>query len=206
MPLLAKSALAKCRFKVGLAKLTDLTDVSPVPAGRRWYLARSCLGCRFGEGVAGRAGTLGTSGVAMATATLATAMASGTDNMTAIDKVQALVQLLRTRSSEEIRQRMYDNPPGSPWWAACKTELDVRNGERAATALVDTSRVLEKMKQSTDHLDKLTENLLQATTDLADLFKGARESGRRLELAVYVILGVTLMQLFYVVFLFVGKR
>jgi len=160
----------------------------------------------LGRGVAGRAGTLGTSGVAMATATLAIAMASGTDNMTAIDKVQALVQLLRTRSSEEIRQRMYDNPPGSPWWAACKTELDVRNGERAATALVDTSRVLEKMKQSTDHLDKLTENLLQATTDLADLFKGARESGRRLELAVYVILGVTLMQLFYVVFLFVGKR
>jgi len=207
LPLLAKSALAKCPFKVGLAKLTDLTDASPVPAGRRWYLGTIVLGMKiWGWGVAGRAGTLGTSGVAMATATLAIAMASGTDNMTAIDKVQALVQLLRTRSSEEIRQRMYDNPPGSPWWAACKTELDVRNGERAATALVDTSRVLEKMKQSTDHLDKLTENLLQATTDLADLFKGARESGRRLELAVYVILGVTLMQLFYVVFLFVGKR
>jgi len=101
---------------------------------------------------------------------------------------------------------MYDNPPGSPWWTACKTELDVRNGERSATALVDTSRVLEKMRQSTEHLDKLTENLLQATSDLADLFKGARESGRRLELAVYVILGVTLMQLFYVVFLVVGKR
>lgn len=31
------------------------------------------------------------------------------------DKVHALVQLLRTRSYEEIRQRMYDNPPGSPW-------------------------------------------------------------------------------------------
>src|SRR5256886_14922288 len=132
------------------------------------------------------------------TVKLAIAMASSTENMPAVDKVQALVQLLRTRSSEEIRQRMYDNPPGSPWWTACKTELDVRNGERAATALVDTSRVLEKMRQSTEHLDKLTENLLQATIDLTDLFKGARESGRRLELAVYVILGVTLMQLFYV--------
>jgi len=140
------------------------------------------------------------------TATLFIAMGSTTDNIPAVDKVQALVQLLRTRSSEEIRQRMYDNPPGSPWWTACKTELDVRNGERSATALVDTSRVLEKMRQSTEHLDKLTENLLQATSDLADLFKGARESGRRLELAVYVILGVTLMQLFYVVFLVVGKR
>ena len=133
-------------------------------------------------------------------------MASSVDNIPAVDKVQALVQLLRTRSSEEIRQRMYDNPPGSPWWTACKTELDVRNGERSATALVDTSRVLEKMRQSTEHLDKLTENLLQSTSDLADLFKGARESGRRLELAVYVILGVTLMQLFYVVFLLAGKR
>src|SRR5437773_9862789 len=163
-------------------------------------------GCQFGRVRRRRAGTLGTSVWAGLTATLALAMASGTDNMTAVDKVQALVQLLRTRSSEEIRQRMYDNPPGSPWWTACKTELDVRNGERAAAALVDTSRGLEKMKQSTDHLDKPTENLLQATTDLTDLFKGARESGRRLELAVYVILGVTLMQLFYVVFLFVGKR
>ena len=149
---------------------------------------------------------MGTSAPATVTVKLAIAMASSTENMPAVDKVQALVQLLRTRSSEEIRQRMYDNPPGSPWWTACKTELDVRNGERAATALVDTSRVLEKMRQSTEHLDKLTENLLQATTDLTDLFKGARESGRRLELAVYVILGVTLMQLFYVVFLVAGKR
>ena len=31
------------------------------------------------------------------------------------ETVQALVQLLRTRSYEEIRQRMYDNPPGSAW-------------------------------------------------------------------------------------------
>ncbi|SPE45682.1 hypothetical protein SBA7_940036 [Candidatus Sulfotelmatobacter sp. SbA7] len=37
------------------------------------------------------------------------------------ETVQALVQLLRTRSYEEIRQRMYDNPPGSAWWSACKT-------------------------------------------------------------------------------------
>lgn len=31
------------------------------------------------------------------------------------DTVQALVNLLRTRSYEEIRQRMYDNPPGTVW-------------------------------------------------------------------------------------------
>ena len=56
------------------------------------------------------------------------------------DTVQALVQLLRSRSYEEIRQRMYDSAPGSNWWLACRTELDIRNGEQTATALVvDTS-------------------------------------------------------------------
>src|SRR6266436_2275021 len=83
--------------------------------------------------------------------------------------VQALVQLLRSRSSEEIRQRMYDNPPGSPWWAACKTELDLRNSERSATALVDTSRVLDKFRSATDHLDELIGKLVQATTDMVEV-------------------------------------
>jgi len=57
-------------------------------------------------------------------------MAVITDETAAVgaDKVHALVQLLRSRSYEEIRQRMYDNPPGSPWWSACKIELDIRNG------------------------------------------------------------------------------
>ena len=87
------------------------------------------------------------------------------------DTVQALVQLLRSRSSEEIRQRMYDNPPGSPWWAACKTELDLRNSERSATALVETSRVLDKLRSATDHMDELTGRLLQSTTDMAEVVK-----------------------------------
>jgi len=46
-------------------------------------------------------------------------MSTFTEDTRAINKIQALVKLLRTRSSEEIRQRMYDNPPGSPWWSAC---------------------------------------------------------------------------------------
>src|SRR3954467_5082439 len=45
-------------------------------------------------------------------------------------KVTALLQLLRGRSYEEIRARMYDNSLGTPWWSACKTELDIRNSER----------------------------------------------------------------------------
>jgi len=48
----------------------------------------------------------------------------------ASDKVSALVDLLRNRSYAEIRQRMYDSAPGSPWWAACRAELDLRNGQQ----------------------------------------------------------------------------
>jgi hypothetical protein len=133
-------------------------------------------------------------------------MASPTLEAKTSDTVQALVQLLRSRSSEEIRQRMYDNPPGSPWWAACKTELDVRNSERASAALVDTSRVLDKMRAATDHLDELTGKLLQSTTEMMEIVKHARESGRRMEIALYVIVGFTVVQLFYIAFQFSVKH
>ena len=133
-------------------------------------------------------------------------MATPTLDPKTSDTVQALVQLLRSRSSEEIRQRMYDNPPGSPWWAACKTELDLRNSERAATALVDTSRVLDKLRSATDHLDELTGKLVQATTDMAEIVKSVRESGRRMEIATYVIVGLTIVQLFYIAFQFSAKH
>jgi hypothetical protein len=120
--------------------------------------------------------------------------------------VQALVQLLRSRSYDEIRQRMYDNPPGSAWWSACKTELDVRNGERVATALMETSRVLHKMKTSTEHLESLTDTLLQATDAMSELLRGVKESGRRMEIATYAIVGVSVVQMFYLSFQIFGKR
>ena len=116
------------------------------------------------------------------------------------------MQLLRGRSYEEIRQRMYDNPPGSPWWAACKTELDIRNSERTATALTDTARVSDKMRLSVDHLERLTETLLEITNDMVDVVRGVRESGRRMELATYVMVGTTIAQLFYIAFQVLGKR
>src|SRR5689334_13577095 len=133
-------------------------------------------------------------------------MATVPDNTRSIDSVQALVQLLRTRSYEEIRQRMYDNPPGSPWWAACKTELDLRNSERSATALVDTSRVLDKLRSATDHLDEPTGRLLQSTTDMSEVVKAVRESGRRMEIATYVIVGLTIVELFYIAFQFSARH
>ncbi len=133
-------------------------------------------------------------------------MSIHTDEKASPNTVQALVRLLRSRSYDEIRQRMYDNPPGSAWWSACKIELEARNGETIATALADTSRVLDKLRSSTEHLDGLTEKLVQSTDEMSNLLKGATESGRRMEIATYVIVAVTILQLFYVVFLFSGRH
>ena len=133
-------------------------------------------------------------------------MTTSTENAKGLDRVHALVQLLKSRSYEEIRQRMYDNPPGSPWWSACKTELDTRNGEQMAAALLATSRVLEKMRGSTEHFEKLSETLNQTTVELNDLVKDTKLSSRRLEIATYVLIGVTIVQLFYLTFQFFGKH
>jgi len=115
-------------------------------------------------------------------------------------QVEALVQLLRTRSYEEIRQRMYDKAPGSAWWSACKAELELRNGQQAAEASLAMSRVSEKMRASTQHFEQLAETLHDATNDLAALLRGTQEAGRRLEIAVYVTIGITLVQLFNLIF------
>jgi hypothetical protein len=133
-------------------------------------------------------------------------MSTPTDEKNPVDRAHALVQLLRGRSYEEIRQRIYDNPPGSPWWSACKTELDIRNGERISTSSRDISRLTVKMVNSTEHLEKLTETLVGAITDLNELLRGAKESGRRVELLSYVIVGVTVVQMFYVAFQVFGKK
>jgi hypothetical protein len=121
-------------------------------------------------------------------------------------RVEALVQLLRSRSYEEIRQRMYDSAPGSAWWSACKVELELRNGQQMAEASVAMSRVSEKMRASTQHFEQLADTLHQATNDIADLLRGTQEAGRRLEIAVYVTIGVTLVQLFNLIFEVFRKR
>lgn len=127
-------------------------------------------------------------------------MSPVTDEIKEPDTVQALVQLLRGRSYEEIRQRMYDSPPGSNWWLACKTELDIRNGEQMASALSATSRVLERLRASTEHFEQLADTLYQTTTDIRDIVKSSQESSRRLEIAVYAAIGITLVQLFNLTF------
>jgi hypothetical protein len=133
-------------------------------------------------------------------------MSTAVESFSAPEAVQALVKLLRSRSYEEIRQRMYDSPPGSAWWLACKTELDIRNSEQTAAALLATSRVLERMKVSTEHLEKLAATLSEETKEVADQLSGSKRAGRRLEIAIYSIIGVTILQLFFVIFQVFSKH
>jgi len=133
-------------------------------------------------------------------------MATAPQNPHAAKTTHALVDLLRRRSYEEIRARMYDNPPGTPWWAACKTELDIRNNERLANSVLESSRVSARIQGSAQHIEQITETLVQVTTDVADVVRGVKESSRRLEIATYVIIGVVTVQLFYLAFLVMGKH
>jgi hypothetical protein len=121
-------------------------------------------------------------------------------------RVEALVHLLRSRSYEEIRQRMYDSPPGSAWWAACKAELDLRNGQRLAEASRAMSRVSDKMLASTQRFEQVADILQHTTNDVAELLRGTLQAGRRLEIAVYVAIGVTLVQFFNLIFEIFHKR
>lgn len=129
-----------------------------------------------------------------------------TEDTKTVDSALALAQLLRTRSYEEIRQRMYDDAPGSPWWSACKAELDLRNGRQVADASVDLSRVVEKMRGSVQHFEQLADTLCQTTNDIAALLRATQEAGRRLEIAVYVVIGVTIVQFFNLIFEVFRKR
>ena len=133
-------------------------------------------------------------------------MSTATHNPGELGTIQALIRLLRGRSYEEIRQRMYDNPPGTPWGAACKSELEIRNTERIANSLEETSRVSAKIRNSTEHMEKLAETLVQVTSDLSEVVRGVKESSRRMEIATYAIVGVTIVHLFYVSFLVFGKH
>lgn len=130
----------------------------------------------------------------------------GEDTRALKQQVPALVELLKTRSYAEIRQRMYDRDPGSPWWTACRVELDLRNGQQLGEASLAMSRNSEKMRASVLHFEQLSDTLHQATQDIADLLRGTQEAGRRLEIAVYVATGVTLVQVFNLIFEIFRKR
>jgi hypothetical protein len=124
----------------------------------------------------------------------------------ASEKVSALVELLRNRSYAEIRQRMYDSAPGSPWWMACRAELDLRNGQQFGEATLAMSRTSDKMRASVQHFEQLADTLHEATQNVADLLRGTQEASRRLEIAVYITIGITLVQLFNLVFEIFRRR
>jgi hypothetical protein len=131
---------------------------------------------------------------------------SGEEPQGSEQKVPALVELLKNRSYAEIRQRMYDREPGSPWWTACRAELDLRNGQQLGEATLAMSRTSEKMRASVQHFEQLAETLHESTRDVAELLRATQEAGRRLEIAIYVAIGVTLVQFFNLLFEISRKR
>ena len=133
-------------------------------------------------------------------------MSATPHNSDQLNITHALVELLRGRSYEEIRKRMYEKPPETAWWAACKTELEIRNSEKMAASAMDTSRAADRIRGSAEHIELLADTQLQVTQNMSDVVSEVRRAGRRLELATYVILGVAVMQLFYISFLIFGKR
>ena len=87
-----------------------------------------------------------------------------------------------------------------PIYAACRAELELRNGQQVAEASLAMSRVSEKMRSSVQHFEQLADTLQESTNGIADLLRGTQEAARRLEIAVYVIIGVTLVQFFNLLF------
>ena len=62
------------------------------------------------------------------------------------------------------------------------------------------------MRASLQHFEQLADTLQQSTKDVADLLRGTQEAGRRLEIAVYVTIGISLVQLFNLIFEIFRKR
>ncbi len=82
----------------------------------------------------------------------------------------------------------------------------MRNGEQMAAALSATSRVLERLRASTEHFEQLADTLYHSQSEVANLLRGAKDASRRLEIAVYAAIGITLVQLFNLVFEVFRKR
>jgi hypothetical protein len=62
------------------------------------------------------------------------------------------------------------------------------------------------MKASAEQLNIATERFLHASEEMTALLKETKETGRRMELATYVIIAVTILQLFYAAFNLFGHR
>ena len=68
------------------------------------------------------------------------------------------------------------------------------------------SRTADKMRASLEHFEQLADTLHECTKDVGELLRGTQEAGRRLEIAVYVTIGITLVQLFNLVFEIFRRR
>jgi hypothetical protein len=62
------------------------------------------------------------------------------------------------------------------------------------------------MHGSVQHFEQLADTLHDSTKAIADLLHGTQQAARRLEIAVYVTIGISLVQLFNLVFEIFRRR
>ena len=93
-----------------------------------------------------------------------------------------------------------------PWWMVASSEIGTCCPDGVGTSRFPISRVLDRLNASTEHFEQLSDTLHQATGEVKDLLRGTLQGGRRLEIAVYAAIGITLVQLFNLVFEVFSKR
>src|SRR5260370_42401590 len=102
-------------------------------------------------------------------------------------------QHLRKMELEELKTSMYDAQPGSEWFEACRTEVNIRNANRMTAAVVDMSEVIKEMKNYTSALDTSARQTVEATRETELGSKSIEKSSKRIEYATFAILAATLV-------------
>ncbi len=100
---------------------------------------------------------------------------------------------LRTMPLDELQAAIYQGAPGSDWWEACLTEINIRNANRMATSLIDMSRVMDQVKNYTSALDTSARQMVGATTETVAVSKSIEKSSKKIEYATYALLLATVI-------------
>jgi len=104
-------------------------------------------------------------------------------------------QQLRKMDLEQLKTSMYDAEPGSPWFEACLTEVNIRNANQMTATVVDMSQAMKEMKAYTAALDTSSRQTVEAMRETVSVSKSIEKSSKRIELATYAILLATLATL-----------
>jgi hypothetical protein len=87
-------------------------------------------------------------------------------------------QQLRKMDLEQLKTSMYDAEPGSPWFEACLTEVNIRNANQMTATLVDMSQAMKEMKTYTAALDTSSRQTVEAMTETVHVSKSIKKSSK----------------------------